>query len=245
MRRQIFVSCDYRVISESEARASRAAGWFSPFTVARQGRAYVRLLQEMRSGSPRIDLRVAAEAVDSFGASRISLLEVGCGSGYYSEVFARLPKCEVEYAGMDYSPAMIKSARRNYPLTRFEVADATNMPFQSGSFDVVFNGVSLMHILDYEKAIAEAARVARLGCIFHSVVLFDRRSTTYVHKYAYGSPVTEVIFNRDELLACLRRNRLTVVRSWPSIPYDLNHLVGEASHTETFMCQKQTEHVAT
>jgi hypothetical protein len=102
--------------------------------------------------------------------------------------------------------------------------------------DIVFNGVSLIHILDYEKAIAESARVARRACIFHTVPVFDDHATAYIHKFAYGSPVVEMVFSREELLGVFVRCGLTVHRAWSAIPYDVSHLVGKPSHTETFLC---------
>jgi len=238
LRRQWLISTDYRLIGEPEARAARASGWMSPLTVRRQARAYEMLLREMYAESPRVDLRLAAEAVDALGLPVASLLEVGCGSGYYSEVFARLPKTKVDYGGMDYSPAMIRRARARYPGVAFEVGDATHMTYGSNAFDIVFNGVSLMHIIDYRVAIAESVRVARKACIFHSVPVFPDHSTVYIHKYAYGSPVTEVVFSRDELQQCFKQAGLSVVRSWRSIPYDVSALVQAPSHSETFLCLK-------
>ena len=40
----------------------------------------------MKDGEPRLDFRIAAEAVAATGLSNPRLLEIGCGSGYYSEV---------------------------------------------------------------------------------------------------------------------------------------------------------------
>ena len=238
LRRQWLISTDYRLISEAEAYAARASGWMSHLTVRRQARAYEGLLHEMRAGNPRIDLRLAAEAVDAAGLSGASLLEVGCGSGYYSEVFARLPKTRIAYSGMDYSPAMIQRARSRYPGVAFEVGDATQMSYGSDSFDIVFNGVSLMHILEYRAAIAESVRVARKACIFHSVPVFPDHPTAYIHKYAYGSPVTEMVFSRDALQQAFKQAGLSVVYSWQSIPYDVSAVVQAPSYSETFLCLK-------
>ena len=133
--------------------------------MARQERAYLALIGDMKNGEPRLDFTVAAEAVMATGIAAPRLLEVGCGSGYYSEVFADLVPGGVGYTGIDYSEAMIARARARYPSTAFEVADATRLPYPDDAFDIVFNGVSLMHIIDYQAAIREAARVA--GALLH------------------------------------------------------------------------------
>ena len=224
------------MVTEEEARRRRSDGWFRDATVLRQERAYASLLAGMRAGSPRIDLRVASEAVDRLGRERVTLLEVGCGSGYYSEVFSFLPKTTVEYVGLDYSPAMIARARKRYPGAKFDQGDATALAFSDRAFDVVFNGVSLMHILDYGKAIAESARLARVACIFHSVPVFRHHQTVYIRKYAYGSPVVEIVFNRDALISVFERNGLSMLQSWESIPYDVSELTREPSRAETFLC---------
>src|SRR5205085_7897990 len=125
-------------------------------TVMRQDRSYQGLIAAMKRGEPRLDFRVAAEAVGATGIVNPRVLEVGCGSGYYSEVFATLLPGGVRYTGIDYSDAMIARARARSPSTAFEVADASRLPYADNAFDIVFNGVSLMHIIDYPAAIREA-----------------------------------------------------------------------------------------
>jgi ubiquinone/menaquinone biosynthesis C-methylase UbiE len=238
MRRRLMLSADYQVVSLAEARRRQASGWHSSRTASRQDVAYQHLLDAMRQGNPRIDLTVAAQAVDSAGMSRASLLEIGCGSGYYSEILAALAHSRIDYTGIDYSAAMIARARARYPNGNFAVGDANALAFRDASFDIAFNGVSLMHILDYEKAIEESARVTRKVAIFHSVPVFPGHPTTFLHKYAYGSPVVEAVFNRDELLACFARTGLRLIQSWPTIPYDVSAVTGASSHAETFLCEK-------
>jgi ubiquinone/menaquinone biosynthesis C-methylase UbiE len=237
LRRQIYTSCDYAVISPEEAVAIRAHGWHSQRTARRQQRAYDRLLAEMSSGNPREDLKVASTAVDALGLERVSLLEVGCGGGYYSRVFAEMPRARVDYTGIDFSSAMIAQARASYPYARFAVGDATALGFSDDAFDVVYNGVSLMHIPDYRRAIAESRRVAAYAVIFHSVPVLEKRPTTHISKYAYGGKVVEVIFNRAELLTDFENAGLELVQSWRGINYDVGHLLGESSCAETFLCR--------
>ena len=102
---------------------------------------------------------------------------------------------------------MIARARARYPSAAFEVADATRLPYADGAFDIVFNGVSLMHIIDYQAAIREAARVAARYCIFHTVPVFDDHPTTFLRKYAYGAPVVEIVFGKQELMSIMPRLR--------------------------------------
>jgi len=240
VRRQMAISCDYQVVTAEEARQRQASGWHRPLTIRRQEKAYLSLLADMHAGNARIDFRVAAQAVNRVGLSNPSLLEIGCGSGYYNEVLAGLAAGPVAYTGIDYSAAAIARAKRRYPSTSFHVGDATALPFAAGAFDIAFNGVSLMHILDYEKAISEATRVTRHAAIFHSVPVFNHHPTTYLHKYAYGSPVVEVVFNRTGLLESFARAGLRLRESWPSIEYDVSAVTGSPSHAETFLCEKMT-----
>ncbi|MBR1120155.1 class I SAM-dependent methyltransferase [Bradyrhizobium lablabi] len=241
LRRRFMYSSDYRLLSgpeEARAAATSSGGWFAGRTVARQERAYQGLIEAMKRGESRIDFTAAAEAVAATGIQNPSLLEVGCGSGYYSEVFATLLPGRVRYAGVDYSQAMIARARAHYPSTSFDVADATRLPHADGAFDIVFNGVSLLHIVDYQAAIREAARVAARHCILHTVPVFSDHRTTFLQKYAYGAPVIEIVFDKQELIALCRDAGLRLEREWPGVPYDVHEVTGHHSVTETYLFSK-------
>jgi ubiquinone/menaquinone biosynthesis C-methylase UbiE len=238
LRRHIMSSTDYRVLGGlEEARSVTAAsrGWLAGRTVTRQERAYQDLIAAMKRGEPRLDLRVAAESVAATGIVDPHLLEVGCGSGYYSDVFATLLPRGVRYTGIDYSNAMVARARARYPSATFSVADATRLPYADRAFDIVFNGVSLMHIVDYQAAICEAARVAARYCIFHSVPVFRDHQTTYLQKYAYGAAVVEIVFAKVELMTLCRDAGLRLEREWPSVPYDVFEAIGHHSSSETYL----------
>ena len=242
LRRHILTSTDYRVLGGAEeAREAQASstGWLASRTVARQERAYANLIADMKRGEPRLDFKVAAEAVAATGLDKPGLIEIGCGSGYYSEVFATLLPGGVSYTGIDYSQAMIERARQRYPVVQFEVADAAKLPYGDARFDIAFNGVSLMHIVDYAGAIREAARVAARYCILHTVPVFDDHRTTYLRKYAYGAPVVEIVFGRAELMSLCHQSDLQLVRTWPCIPYDVAAVTGHRSTTETYLFSKR------
>lgn len=230
-------SSGYVVIDREAALATRLDGWFDRSVAERQDAAFARLIDAMRAGRPRVDLVVLAEAIAATGLAAPELLEIGCGSGYCSEAIAHLGTPGVRYTGLDYSEEMIDVARERYPGLRFVVGDAAALPFENGAFDIAVDGVALMHIVDYERAVAECVRVAREWAIFHTVPVLGRRPTTFLRKEAYGSPTVEVIINEAELLSLFERSGLRVVRAWESLPYDLRAVLGEPTTTRTYLCR--------
>jgi SAM-dependent methyltransferase len=143
-------------------------------------------------------------------SGRQSLLEVGCSSGYYSEVI-KIAGLPVDYAGCDYSAAFVEMARRHYPAVRFDTEDATGLRHSDGEFDIVVSGCCLLHIPEYEKAIAETARVARSAAVFHRTPLLLDAPTTYFIKKAYGVETVEIHFNEAEFMTLLERYGLRLV----------------------------------
>jgi len=232
-------SGDYRIVGDEKAITappSLADGWRYADVAVAQNTAYRHLLDEMQGGRPRLDLAVAVEAVRATGLPHPEMIEIGCGSGYYAEVFAHA-RLEVQYFGVDISAAMIGLAQAHYPQQSFAVADACALPFADRRFDVVMNGVSLMHILDWRQALAEARRVTRRFVLLHTLVLLPTRPTIVLVKSAYGRRVLEVIINEQALLDALERNGLRVIGSWTSIPYDLGRIVGEPTKTRTILAE--------
>src|SRR5262245_17755789 len=134
-------------VAEARIVLEPLQGWHDATVAQRQDAMYRTLIQQMYLGRLREDLLVAAEAIRSVGLESPSILEVGCGSGYYSEILSHVLRYPVRYVGLDYSETMICLARERYAHLSFLVADATALPFTDGSFDIVLNGVSLMHIL--------------------------------------------------------------------------------------------------
>ena len=72
-----------------------------------------------------------------------SLLDAGCGTGQFSETFARMG---FEVTGVDFSPTAVEAARRRTP-GRFQVADLSRMSLGK-RFDVVAAIDVLFHIVD-------------------------------------------------------------------------------------------------
>ncbi len=138
-----------------------------------------------------------------------TMLEIGCSSGYYNEVL-KIKGIKAEYHGCDYSPAFIEFAKELYPGLDFQVQDACGLTYSDGSFDIVVSGCCLLHIMDYKKAIAEAARTAKEYVVFHRTPVLHRKETSYYVKTAYGVRMFEIHFNERELLRLMRKNGLSL-----------------------------------
>ncbi len=65
--------------------------------------------------------------------------------------------------GTDFVPEMIELARRKSASVEFEVADVTNLPFDSNTFDVASISFGIRNVGDPRKGIAELARVVKPG----------------------------------------------------------------------------------
>lgn len=226
------------LIDSRKATKESFDGWHEDAVAERQDAAYRGLIQQMYAGEPRQDFVVAAGAVRCTGIANSQILEVGCGSGYYSEILPHLLRHPVRYVGLDYSLAMIRLARKRYSNYPFVAGDATALPFPDGSFDTILNGVSLMHILRYESAISESRRVTRRWCIFHTVPITQKRPTTVLRKLAYGGPVVEIVLNEKELLTLIENHGLRVRQVFESIPHIyLDKVLGDTVSARTYLCE--------
>jgi len=141
-----------------------------------------------------------------------SILEIGCSSGYYSEVL-KIKEIHSEFTGCDYSRAFIDYAKVKYPDGKWDVEDATDLSYQDLSYDVVISGCCILHIYDFEKAIAEAARVSKEYVLFHRTPVIQKNRTAYYLKQAYGIEMLEIHFNENSLIELMGKYNLEMVDS--------------------------------
>lgn len=210
--------------------------WQAPDLPARQRVGVDRELAAYRAGAPIRTVDSLVQMVASLRSThgRLSLLEVGCSSGYYSEALA-IKGVDVEYAGCDYSEGFVELARRYYPTLDFRVEDATALRYPDASYDVVLSGCCLLHIPEYESAIREAARVARRHVIFHRTPVLHQTPTTYFTKRAYGVKTVEIHFNEHELVSLFARHGLCVVGVET---LDTAWRRGDAYATKSYLCRR-------
>lgn len=94
------------------------------------------------------------------------VLEVGCGQGHNAVFFAMYG---ARVSGFDLSPKGIEMAKRIAKannvgdLCDFQVANVSELPYESGSFDVVVCNAVLHHVVKYPGVREELYRVLRSG----------------------------------------------------------------------------------
>ena len=106
--------------------------------------------------------RVLALAVGERGS--LAVLDIGCGTGFLSlELAVRGHRV----TGIDFAPEMLALAKakaaESGAAIRFEEADAEQLPFAAGSFDLVITRHVLWTLPHPEAALDEWIRVLRPG----------------------------------------------------------------------------------
>jgi len=100
----------------------------------------------------------------------VHVLDMGCGIGGATRYIASEFGCRV--TGIDLTPDYIETARALAGLTglddrvSYEVASATDLPFETDSFDAAVTIHVAMNIPERERLYAETARVLKPGQLF-------------------------------------------------------------------------------
>ena len=113
-----------------------------------------------------------------------TLLDVGCGTGYFTRQFAT-DAAEPKVIGADIDPDMLRFADGHSDRSiGFVAADARQLPFRDRSFDLVVSVTALCFIQDEKQALSEMLRVARRRVVLG---LLNRHSLLYLAKGGRGS----------------------------------------------------------
>ena len=103
------------------------------------------------------------------------VLEVGAGFG---QIVHRLKEFGArEAVGIDLMEGRVEEARRRYPDLEMHAGDASAMPFEDGSFDLVTQFTCLSSILDAGVRRAVAADMWRVTAPGGTVLSYDMRPT--------------------------------------------------------------------
>ena len=93
----------------------------------------------------------------------VDVLELGAGSGEMAAALVRRSP-GIRLTLTDIDERMVATARDRLPGSpgpKVEQADSTELPFEDSSFDVVLSFLMLHHVVHWQSAVAEAARVLK------------------------------------------------------------------------------------
>lgn len=164
----------------------------------------------------------------------ISALELGCGSGLFTQMFAQTG---AQVTAVDISPELIELAKPRNPNVTFICARFEDLKFDK-AFDAVV-GSSVLHHLEIDAALEKCHQVLKPGGVmafaepnFLNPQIFAER--TFMRRFLPQVSPDETAFVRWTLAACLRRHGFGAIRivpfDWlhPAIPKPLIKLVQSA-----------------
>lgn len=232
------ISYGHTPIGKDDVTGRMTSAWQSEEIPARQ-RALVQteLMEMYRGNIPRV-YGVLAEALRPYACDGLGVLEIGCASGYYSEILEYLLNRRLDYEGADYSEALIRMARGLYPDRTFHVADGAALPFAAGRFPVAISSCVLLHVPNYRDHIRETARVAGRVVVAHRTPVCRKRPTQYLKKFAYGVETVELLFNEAEILAEFAKHGLDLRTT-----IDLGGDAAQDEHCLTYVFEKSPDAV--
>jgi ubiquinone/menaquinone biosynthesis C-methylase UbiE len=148
-----------------------------------------------------------------------SLLDVGCGTGYFTQ---RFNDADLRVCGVDPNSAMLQYAQSKNKEIEYLQANAYDLPFDDVSFDYCTAITSLCFMKSPQIALAEMWRVSRKGVVLG---LLNRYSLLHVLKQnspGYKGARWDTPATIHHWLQNLTPTPDTTIRSAVWIPLDSN-----------------------
>ena len=207
-----------RPVNNFEGVAKKLSGaWLSRTIPLEQWQLAEFQLKKFESGDSVAEFDVFSKAIEhAMGLGSIaikSVLEIGCSSGYYGKVLARVQP-ELNYVGLDYSKNFIDLGKIKFPDLQLFVGDTRNIRYENRSFGIVVSGSVLLHVYEWELGIKESCRVADKYMILHRTPVSTSKTKLFT-KNAYGTAMFQWTFNESELIKCAINNGFQLVQKWP------------------------------
>jgi 23S rRNA (guanine745-N1)-methyltransferase len=104
--------------------------------------------------SDGINKAIAGDPALSDRGRTFNLLDAGCGEGFYlKRLKASLAQVPIDYYGVDISKIAVRQATQRDRTMSWFVASIVDLPFASGSLDVVLNVFSLADFTEFSRVL--------------------------------------------------------------------------------------------
>ena len=142
------------------------------------------------------------------------VLDIAAGTGTSSEP---LISAGAHVVPADFSLGMLRQGKKRRADMSFTAADATQLPFADGSFDVVTMSFGLRNVVNVDGALAEFARVTKPGgrlliCEFSQPVNAQFRKVYSEYLMQALPPVARALSSNPESYVYLAES----IQAWPA-----------------------------
>ncbi|MFQ5498298.1 MAG: class I SAM-dependent methyltransferase [Candidatus Zixiibacteriota bacterium] len=143
-----------------------------------------------------------------------NILDLGCGTGVLFDMLRRRVGPTGTVTGVDLSLQMAVKAHRNFPFANVNVVDANaiDLPFPDGTYDMAIAFASFPHFSDQQRAINETHRVLKPGANFHIIHLESSREVAATHHQIGGPLEHDELPTEERLKQMLDSSRFSNVQ---------------------------------
>lgn len=129
------------------------------------------------------------KALSEIGKEKQTILDSGCGEGYYTKGFSDVFK-ESEIYGIDVSKEALKLAAKLCPNVSFAAASAYCLPFENDSFDIITSIFAPFALNEFHRVLKQG------GCFITAIPLerhlFGLKQAVYEKPYLNKPENTEL-----------------------------------------------------
>ena len=174
--------------------------------------------------------KLCAYLFESFGMKRgMKLLEVGCGRGEFLNFFQKLG---LDCHGLDRSGETVAILAKNGISVQSCDVEQSKLPYDDGTFDIIYNKSLLEHLRDPDIFLREARRVLKPGGLLLCLVPdWESNYKIYFDDFTHRTPFTDITL-RDifklcdfERISVYKFRQLPIVWRYPI----LNHVCAAIS----------------
>lgn len=130
-----------------------------------------------------------------------SVIDIGCFNGYAHNWLAQHCRVTFGYYGIDLNTAAIAYAREHNTGVHYDVVDLFDLPELGRAYDIVFCSRVLIHIENWQEALAALVSVAKIAVVL-VVKLTDYELRTYRNGVLHRTFTEKMIRDAAAELGC-------------------------------------------